>query len=451
MNDIAWDEPWAQTPAAVEPGRSLIDLPNDPEELHCGSFELIQGKTRVSMDGIVTLHWLPTPEVRFRGIDAVGEGELDLEAAELHAGRAGLRGRALVLRHSPLAPGHRYEGVLQEGGLCGVRRAVREVRFQLLNFPHYLGDSVKYEREDGSTLSRSRIRFTCPNWVVTLDEVPECVEKQRRARARGGVVATHIGRIERPSGETFEFDEVSDLLNALHLFFGFLAGRWVGPVLATGWGFKRPAWKQFGNWRISTNPLARSWLPHQRGSEIAGLLAQFLELYARSLWHRPIQTLVNWYVHANAEARTTEAALTATAIPLELLAWLVVVEDGNHTSGTKFKDQSFAARISELLNRQGIPNQVPGDLRALSGSPLLAKQKSGPACFNAVRNALVHPRKAKRDLLATIDGHVLFELKELGLGYFELAFLAALGYRGHYARRIFEGWKGDELAQVPWA
>jgi hypothetical protein len=328
---------------------------------------------------------------------------------------------------------------------------VREVRFQLLNFPHYLGDSVRYEREDGYTLSRSRIRFACPDWVVTLDELADCVERRRRARAQGGVVTTHVGRIARPSSEPFEFDEVSDLLNALHLFFGFLGGRWVGPVLATGWGLKRPAWKQFGNWRISTNHLARSWLPHQRGAEVGGLLEQFLKLYARRLWRRPIRTLVNWYVHANAEAQTTEAALTATAIPLELLAWLVVVEDGNHMSGTGFKRLSFAKRISELLRRHGIPIQVPGDLRALSGSPLLAKGKSGPDCFNAVRNALVHPRKAKRDLLANIDRPVLFELKELGLGYVELAFLGALGYRGHYARRIFEGWKGDDLAQVPWA
>ena len=32
MKDDAWNERWAQTPVAVNPGRTLIDVPNDPEE-----------------------------------------------------------------------------------------------------------------------------------------------------------------------------------------------------------------------------------------------------------------------------------------------------------------------------------------------------------------------------------------------------------------------------------
>ncbi len=157
------------------------------------------------------------------------------------------------------------------------------------------------------------------------------------------------------------------------------------------------------------------------------------------------------YVHANSESGTTEDAIVASFIPLELLAWLVVVENGRHISGNGFKKLDTAQRLEHLLQHSNIPLTIPKHFAVLKSTPLAGRERNGPRCLTTVRNALVHPRRHKRRLLARVDKLTLFELRELSLSYVEQAFLRALGYKGRYARRVYSGWDGDQFERVPWA
>lgn len=436
---------------APEPDADLAEPPNQPEDLYSGPFRIAQGRTRIMLEGTVSLHWTPSPEVRFRGQCSRGEGTLELNAAHLTTGNRGLRGRALILNHSPRPPQTVYEGIVNPEAIAGIRRPVKEIRFQLLNFLHYVGDPVSRGPKGSKGWARARIAFPANDWMVTLDEVRDSGQRLKKVRARGGFATTHLGHIKRRSGAPVTFNEAFELLSALNLFFGFLGGQWVGPVLATGHGSKGVIWRQFASWRVMPGRSPRSWFPHHHGSDVSGLLEPFLRRYQHDLWRRAIRTLIHWYVHASSKSGTTEAAIISAAIPLELLSWLVVVEDGEHMSARKFDDLSFASRITELLVRSGVPVNVPKELRRLSGSALMKNRKTGPECLAMIRHALIHPKRARRARLSALDPLVLFELKELGMTYIELAFLHALGYKRRYARRMFDGWKGQDLATVPWA
>lgn len=424
--------------------------PNPALTLHSGGFHIRQGRVRTILNGTVKLHWLPSPEVRFQGSNGLSEPSLDLDSAVIHTPGRGVRGEAVVLNHRIRQNGHHYAGILQGPVLVGARRAVNAIRFQLLNFPSYLANPVRFDLGDKPLSSRARLEFVAGDWLLKVDQVPDCEKRLKRVRAEGGFAATHACELTKRSGQRIPFEEGSTFLTCLHFFFGFLAGQWAGPVLASGQGVKAPVWRLYGSWKVAPRGNPRSWLPHHEAPDVCLLLESFCELYQKQLWARPIRTLVHLYVHANAESRTTEAALIAAFIPLELLSWLVVVEDGQHMSANKFDDLDTALRIDELLKTSGIPSRIPRELTKLGGSDLARTHRSGPKCLTKVRNALMHPRKTKRDFLAGLDPLVVFELKELALSYLELGFLSALGYKGQYARRIFKGWKGEDLAPVPW-
>jgi hypothetical protein len=49
-----------------------------------------------------------------------------------------------------------------------------------------------------------------------------------------------------------------------------------------------------------------------------------------------------------------------------------------------------------------------------------------------------------------VTGPHLAECSQLALQYVELALLAICDHDGHYARRGWKGWKGDDEVLVPW-
>jgi hypothetical protein len=55
-----------------------------------------------------------------------------------------------------------------------------------------------------------------------------------------------------------------------------------------------------------------------------------------------------------------------------------------------------------------------------------------------------------RGSLGAVEGKHLVECGQLALNYVDLAILAVCHHDGHYARRGWRGWKGDDEVRVPW-
>ena len=108
-------------------------------------------------------------------------------------------------------------------------------------------------------------------------------------------------------------------------------------------------------------------------------------------------------------------------------------------------------KLELLLNALGIPSDVPDYLAILKAAAKKHGISSGPEALVRIRNSLVHPNEKKRVWLKSINPIARFEAAELALTYTELVHLAVLGYKGRYARRMRDVWKGEEIARVPWA
>ncbi len=437
-------------PTAVEAKRSV--KPGAIHSIHQGNFTLKQGSQRVRLHGDIALHWSPKPEIRFEGSPASGQPTLSFREAQLRTTTHGFRGQAMVSgKHLSNTGTPLYTGICPRAFL-GQRRTAKSVQFQLVNFPKYVGRSIRFGPVGCTTGVAGRLSFRAHGWRVDLDQDPSCSQRLKDVQARGGYATTHVGLIRRTSGREIPFSQAEDILRCLHFFYAFLSGHWSGPILSVGLGKKRQLWQRMGSWMLTAGDQPRSWFPESSPLSVEPLLGAFRHLWLDNLWGRALRMIIHWYVHANAEASVTENAIVAAFIPLELMSWLVVVEDGGHMSATRFGELSTAERIEELLRNSGIPQAITKDLSPWLHNSALARRKgNGPCSLTAVRNALVHPRRQKRLLLSRLSPIVLYELKELALSYIELSLLRALNYTGpYYSRRVHEGWKSDHLQSVPW-
>jgi hypothetical protein len=429
----------------------VVTPETDVLNVYRGIITLYQCSRSVKIKGTVTLQWFPSPQLRFDGKSLAKQPRLDLGAAELRTNAHGIRGPVLITGQHILSGGRiSYSGIFSSFGLLGQRRNVTKVRIQLVNFPCYIGRPVRFGSNDKPLLSSSRLCLQAHGWRVALDQDPKCSDLFKEIKEHGGYATTHTGLIRRTSNRKISFDQAEEFINYLHFFFGFLAGQWTGPILSAGLGKTSPTWKTMGSWKVTTNREPRSWFPSFYPDDTEKLLSSFRHLWLNPLWNRALRMIIHWYIQANKGSHSTESAIVASFIPLELLAWLVVVERGRKMSATKFSKLDTSERLEKLLYYSGIPLRIPKNFSVIRKSPLVKRKTNGPRSLTEIRNALVHPKKQKLALLSRMNPIELFELKELALSYVELSLLSALGYSGKYSRRVYKGWKGDDIQTVPW-
>jgi hypothetical protein len=155
-------------------------------------------------------------------------------------------------------------------------------------------------------------------------------------------------------------------------------------------------------------------------------------------WKETLSYAVYWFVRANSAAAGGDGSLILSQAALEILSWTYLVTCSG-MSRTQFKSLKAVEAFRELLNRMGIPPEVPASLRLLQGI-----STDGAAAIVAVRNDLVHPEKRGGVLPAT-------EAWTLAQRYIELVILKLCGFDGEYANRtVSPRWVG-QVERVPWA
>ena len=236
----------------------------------------------------------------------------------------------------------------------------------------------------------------------------------------------------------------------LHFWFGLLRGAWAGPVFPQGVVDGEVVWRQFAPWKLGESRQVTTWFPERTPLDLADLFSGFVHRWNDSAWQGPLISAISWFVEANSSRSALESKIVLTQVALDLLAWVHLVETQRLHSRADFKRLSAAGRIRALLHHIGVPTKVPDYLTRL---PALQQGDAfdGPGVITRVRNALVHATEENRTAVGSIDGPRLLECSQLSLQYVELAILAVCQHSGHYARRGWKGWKGEDEVLVPWA
>jgi hypothetical protein len=457
MDDEFWDQ---MEPALPFDDRLL--LPNAPILIDQEEYPMaVDSQSRpVTLSGKLEQGWLPTPEVRFSGVIHGGNRHNPgLLAKEFQFSSDHLAFKGVIIRTAELASGLECSGFVQGPLRKGQEAAVDELRFSLVNFPSFLGLKVRHQVDDTCRQSLNSMIFRGDGWVLAIHQRFKVEDLLADVRARGGYVSTHSCSLKRRDGGQFSFAAAQEMLDMFTYFFAFLAGRWCGPVLPAGMIAAEIKWEIFGAYNLSTTLEGSSWFPRLCTLDAVDLLASFLTHWRSEVWHSPLRQVIHGIVSANTGQEAIQAGIAAAFVPLEMLSWVVLVEDLKKYTCKHFNDKlnNTGGKLSELLSACRIPDELPAHMCALRHILLEQenasddqKQKASSALAR-IRNSIMHPHQTNRKFLGGFDALAKWQAKELCLQLVELVVLNRLGFNGRYRRRAFNQWSGHEYASVPWA
>jgi hypothetical protein len=436
----------APIPERLRPYIRISDL-NEPIPVATGPFRLV-GPSDGVLSGQLIFRWLPSPALEF-------EGTYDFPRPNIDAPNWFLKSEGALMFQVPVfltrvttkADGSNstVRGTVQEGIPIG-QGPFDALRFCLVNFPEYVGRPISYAANNPGFFA-GRLYFDASLGECRLDSLPEADDLIRRAHRDPGYVISHVGEW-RPASGQMTVDQTETILRMLHFWFGLLRGAWAGPLFPRGLSGGAEVWQHLTSWNIAENRAVATWLPQRTPLDLSSAFRGFTRRWSDTAWQKPLETAISWLVEANSSRAASETRIVLAQVALELLAWVHVVETQNSHSRRDFDRISAAGRIRTLLQQLRIPTAVPDYLRRL---PIDDRDAfDGPGVITSVRNALVHAAEQKRFAIGKLGGVQRYQCAQLALQYLELALLAICGHDGRYARRGWEGWKGDDEVQVPW-
>jgi hypothetical protein len=450
--DPAWDEirlKLAELPVALESPLCESNS-GSPVELFKGHLRLRNGdETWEIREGKVHLTWLPSPSVRFEGLVDRTLSPLAFGVKTLEIPDWSTEFNCSITRFQLLSSF--IEGRLDRE-VTSADPACTRVTFALCNTPAFLGAPIRDKSQVQAWSGRLRLEWQ--DWVLTFDELKD--SKKRRDVLKNertfGVVA--LGSFERPEGLEFLATEATQLLEDLSTFWSFLAGRWCGPILPLGYGGDLEIWKPLSIPRLRRWSDQRSCfdLMYQGAQDdLRELFHGFMRRRQSLLWSHPISFAIYWYGEANSDAGGAEGGLVLVQAALEMLSWVVMVEDpeSSRYSQSKFKDIDAEVRLRELLQFWGIPTEIPPSLATLKSVADQQESIDGVGAIVWMRNRLIHPKRRYREEVQEAGGQAMVEANQLSLWFLELALLALMGYRGLYSDRFKSEWNWHRF-QVPW-
>jgi hypothetical protein len=327
------------------------------------------------------------------------------------------------------------------------------VVFHLPNFHHYIGDSIR--DAESATAWKGRLVLKHGLWIIYLDEVPGADQLRKLLRADGGFAITHIGSIQLEGGARFALAEAVDILDALYYYFSFARGIWCGPLLPISFDSGVKKWSRREPPRLREWRERRSWFPELDYGVVQPLseaFSGFIGLWKAPLWREPIKNAVHWYIEANANAGGVEGGIVLVQAALELLSWVYLVEDkaSKVMSANKFNNFQAEDRITSLLQKLSISTEFPMELLTLNSQAAALGANDGVGFLVNLRNAIVHPKRSKRQKLTKAGVSARTEALTLGLWYLELALLRLIGYHGVYWSRLRSGSNREVRDAVPW-
>jgi hypothetical protein len=255
---------------------------------------------------------------------------------------------------------------------------------------------------------------------------------------------------------------VRPILGALRIFLSFSFAEWSPPLLVVGSNDVAEKSCQFwGNCDVSRSPYLRGWLDEHHGQHLSDAFPGFMARWSHENWQEPLELAVTWLIEASRQSGGTEGAIAFGQIPLEMLAWLVFVDDRTVVDPDEFDKLSAASKLQMLLAHCRIPFEIPRGLSTLAKVATEQQRKSGklvtgPQLVTKVRNTIIHPNEKNRKILAEWQtaysvkiSEIRWETQQLFKWYITLVLLNLIGYSGKYANRLTPRKPGD-IEFVPW-
>lgn len=94
-------------------------------------------------------------------------------------------------------------------------------------------------------------------------------------------------------------------------------------------------------------------------------------------WKEELQLAVSWLMEAIRQT-VTDISVTLAEIALELLGWVILVDERGFMSSGAYKDGKAQENLRSLLDWAEIPTAIPGELHDLTSLAPTSGWKTGP-------------------------------------------------------------------------
>lgn len=431
--------------------------PNQSIRLYEGTLEVLQEGISRKGDGVIYLKWFPSPRIefqitcqeslQFRGVETTfkfPEIESPVKALVSINDRFNLTERSIQIT-----------GRVREPIIIGLGQSLSYLHFHLTNFEDFYGTTSVLIEDDKGLFVAQRATLEAGGWRVTIDQLKSTTDDIKILKSQGGYTVTHIGKLEKVSGDLFTADDGRTTLSVLSDFLSFVKGFMVVPILLVGYDSKNnPIWQEWAE-----SKTASSW--QNVNSWAWGLTAKnFVKAFPgfwnwRQSWSDAARRAIYWYVESNTQAGAIEGSCVLEQATLELIAWTYLATEFESDAKLPSKQQQFrhsSQKINHLLARLDIPQTIPSDLTTLV--TLASNQNwdsNGALVFVKIRNDITHSDPSNQNRLQNTSVNARIEAWELGLWYLELVLLRLFDYQGVYFNRLRRGTRyfGD-LDIVPW-
>ena len=415
---------------------------NEPLPLYTGgaTIRTTHGE-EASGEVTVDFAWLPTPQLAFN-LDSAADHwwnrpdpgyEISLDD---FAGRPATDATVHLLTVGSTKATQGRLGRFSVGGGVADR-----IVFLLPNWPSLLGSRLDDAESRGSWMGRVVLEDN--EWRVTLDARRDLQTLEPALRTAHGYAFTHVGEIRRRDGDEFDIENGEALLRLLHWYLGFARGFWTSPTLPVAFRGEQVVWREFAAPVISPWRANRSWFSGSDPAPIIRAFDGFSDRWKKSRWRESLELAVSWIVEAN-PSDPAERSIVEAQVAIELLGWLIMVEDAGLISRTQWKNTEAVDNVRAVLKHINHSVSIPPALAAAARLAAEENWVDGPAALTGFRNRLVHPRdRAKQVLSMPVMGRV--ELAEFASSYAELMLLFFCGYEGVYFDRA---WRIN--GPVPW-
>jgi hypothetical protein len=435
-----------------EPGKKIPLIEEDGATLKQNDIE-VKGKVQITQEwSPMGLYW----DFEGSSLDGFGFGEVEIKSTSFIA-----KGRLFSIGQNRVA------GYVQGTVELGSDHKLDRVTFHFPNYPEFIGNN-DFNDEIASGTKKTIIRWNevileADGWRIRLQPYRDIFSLRQKGRDSQKVVLSSVGEILRIDGSKFKKKRVEPLLKALRIFLSFAFAEWCPPLLVVGSNnVDKKSCQFWDNYDVLPTSYLRGWLDEHHGQHLADAYLGFMNRWSKENWQEPLELAVTWLIESSRQSGGTEGAIAFGQIPLEMLAWLVFVDERTIVEADEFDRLSAASKLQMLLAHCGIPFEVPSGLSTLTKIATdqhtkSGKQVTGPQLVTKVRNTIVHPNEKNRKTLAEWEkvysvkiGDIRRETQQLFKWYITLVLLRLIGYSGKYANRLISRIIGN-VELVPWA
>ncbi len=444
-------------PEAISNNFSM-ESPNEEIVIHEGEFTLKNADKKAVVDGIIKFKWFPIPRVYFEGEletqnssmlmkDLLSFNELFIDG--IYWGKTStteLRSSIGPSRPSNIS-GHFYGDLIVGDSSI----PVTSINFSIPNLKEIFGETIEID----TYAYLGRITLEDEDLIITIDKKKDYQALFKNLRKTSGYILLYNGSIKSRKG-SISYKELEELRLCIAVFFTFLNGRRIHPLLFQGIYEEEVKWTDYAGELFEAYKDCKSWsLRHLRVKDSDYLNSLWISF--RKLWKRGketqnfLSTIVQWYAEANNRAGLINGAIIFAQTGLELIYNWWIVEEKGMIAGRDSRNLSAANKIRLILSQLNLSTEIPeafNDFKDVQ-QEINSQGDEAPETFVYIRNALVHSREGKRKALEEINIRARNEALELSLWYLELSLLKILDYEGYYLNRCIN----DPIRQkerVPW-